>query len=401
MNQIKYDEFISEAINFVYSSEEKQRKAMDIVSVMLSIFHGDITTKGNHEFHKPRSIKLKIGVYNLKEWQSIRLNVEELANWVSGDKFQIEFIHICREIKNSELLFNPELSTDFVTLFSGGLDSFSGAFYNYQYSLSSDYVGYVNKNEEKTAQDKMGTFYKLKFPNEGYILKKKYAVKKLFLFQSTRSLLYLSLAVSRALAINSTEVRMYENGILSLNPDIGERFTTKTTHPKTIFMYNQILSDLNYSIKIVNAFEYTTKGANIDAMDEAFKEKIRYTYTCGRGRSPGQKEVHKGQCGVCIPCILRKISMAAYDNEVHDTDYYVNYDINSFNGGQTFITEYKNNLGYFAEYVNLINSGEIFGNILQNRKKYHSDENYLELQRKMFSQFASEYERYLEKYDLH
>ena len=44
-----------------------------------------------------------------------------------------------------------------------------------------------------------------------------------------------------------SEIKMYENGIMSLNPKFYfRRVVTKTTHPKTMYLINKILNELLY-----------------------------------------------------------------------------------------------------------------------------------------------------------
>ena len=54
---------------------------------------------------------------------------------------------------------------------------------------------------------------------------------------------------------------MYENGIMSLNPKFYfRRIVTKTTHPKTIYLINKILNELNINIKIINPYVLNKVG---------------------------------------------------------------------------------------------------------------------------------------------
>lgn len=171
---------------------------------------------------------------------------------------------------------------------------------------------------------------------------------------------------------------MYENGILSLNPEFG-RFTTKTTHPKTIFLYNELLTALGYDMRILNKFEYKTKGEVIANMNFEFKLQIKNTITYGKS-SAGRHYKHKGQCGTCIPCILRKISLASHDNETFNTEYFVGYE-NSTSAPNNYLKDYNNNVGYFEAYVEAIKNDTIFGEISNNKPKFHEDESYLQKQK--------------------
>lgn len=394
----RFQTVINDATSYPYLSEIDRCKACDIVNVMLSAFDGDISTNGSSTYKATREISVVATVYDIENWNKSKDKLIELLNWVSGDSFSISF-EKNEKIFETFLLATVSAQKKCITLFSGGLDSLAGAYYNFENEISSDYVGYVNKPEEGTHQKQLQKFYRKIFSKTGseIDIRDKYQKTKTFYFQSTRSLLYLSLAISRAISNSTREIRMYENGVLSLNPDFG-RFTTKTTHPKTIYLYNELLSSLGYDVKIVNKFEYMTKGEVIDNMNVEFKDQIRNTFTCGQSRA-GIKYKHKGQCGVCIPCILRKISVSAYDNESLDSAYHVDYGKVKL-AESNYQKDYINNLGYFEAYVEAIKEDKIFGQISHNKSKYHNDSEYILKQKMMFERFADEYERFEKKYGL-
>lgn len=394
-----FQDFIDEATDYYYMSEHERCNACDIVNVMLAAFDGDISTGGDPNNKAPRKIAISAKVYNIERWESSKDQLIELLNWVSGDLFNVMFEKNTK-IFNILPLEIPSSQKKCITLFSGGLDSLAGAYHNFSSNILSDYVGYVNKSEEQTHQVLLQSFYNKIFSVHGseIDIRNKYQKAKTFHFQSTRSLLYLSLAISKAISNSTREIRMYENGILSLNPEFG-RFTTKTTHPKTIFLYNELLTALGYDIRILNKFEYKTKGEVIANMNFEFKSQIKNTFTCGKSRA-GRHYKHKGQCGTCIPCILRKISLASHDNETFDTEYFVGYE-NITSAPKNYLKDYNNNVGYFEAYVEAIKNDTIFGEISNNKPKFHEDESYLQKQKIMFDKFVSEYERFIEKYGIY
>lgn len=190
---------------------------------------------------------------------------------------------------------------------------------------------------------------------------------------------------------------MYENGILSLNPEINNRFTTKTTHPRTLYMYKSILEKVELKVTLHHPFIFKTKGENIEEMDDTFKNQIKDSFTCGAGRS--NLKPHKGQYGVCIPCLLRKISMAAYNNEAYDSKYFVEYNTKVREvRDDLHRKELLSNLNYFEKYCEYISKGTI--NIeTRIKESFYMDQNYLKENQKMFRKFQEEFERYMKKYD--
>ncbi|WP_066303979.1 7-cyano-7-deazaguanine synthase [Bacillus sp. FJAT-29814] len=382
--------------DFSYNDEESNLIPLDFVTIMGSIYCADIYESKVGD--RPRTINLDIPLFRPNIWENAKRDIEQLANWVSGDEYNLSFYENKLEpFENITLSINSDLNT---TLFSGGLDSLSGAFFNYKNGVKSDYIGFINKNEEATRQRKIAEFYrKINSAESKILLIDKPNLRKNTYTQATRSLLYMALAVANAFFNNSNEVYLYENGILSLNPEISGRFTTKTTHPKTIYMYNNILFNQNFDIKINHPFMFETKGQIIDNMDKNFKSQIKYTFTCGQSRTHPER-IHKGQCGICIPCLLRKISIAAYDNEEYDDKYYYDYNIKYSDITEiVYRKDYESNIQYFMDYFYLIREKRIHLEMDVKKEYYQGIEDYLIRNKQMLEKFSNEFERFLNKYD--
>lgn len=379
-----------------YSYEGKDLLIIDFVTIMGSIYYYDIseTSSGDNN----RSVDAIIPVYNRAHWEGLLEDIEYLVNWVSEDDFHITL--------TENKYINPTLNLSLVfpnkhdaTLFSGGLDSLSGAFYNFSNSISSDYVGFINKGEEGNHQLKVRDYYKRFFSDDTSInLIEKLSIKKNTYIQSTRSLLYFALGIAKNHFNESKNLYLFENGILSLNPELNNRYTTKTTHPKTIYLYNKLLKNADINITIKHPFLFKTKGEIINNMNVDFLDVVQHTFTCGQGRNPIKS--HKGQCGVCIPCLLRKISLAAYDNEVYDVVYEYPYETKfSDIRDDAYRKDFESNFHYFELYYRSIVNGLIHVEI-DTRKRYYGEKiNYKELNQKMFDKFVIEFERFTEKHD--
>jgi len=379
-------------------SNDKHQTIVDLVTVMASVYCTDVSVRA-----RKSKLIINIPVFNVEIWQGLSSKIRNLLKWVSDENYKISFKPFNKNLmskKESQLKLSLDSPNQrVVSLFSGGLDSLTGAYHNFKNNIASDYIGFLNKYEEATKQRGVAEFYKWKFsPTPEIILINKPVTKKKHYTQATRSLLYFSLAVVKAFYNQSDQVNLYENGVLTLNPTIFDRFTTKTTHPKTLFEFNNLLNELNINIQVKHPFIYKTKGESIEEMDSDFKSVIKDTFTCGAGRSNMLKD-HNGQCGVCIPCLLRKISMAAYDNEQHDCRYHFGYEDREFKP-DIYYYEYLSNITYFQKYVELIKNNEIFSE-LKIKPMYYDDVDYLIKTSDMLNNFAKEFERFIEKYDLY
>mgnify|MGYP001188996889 CR=1 FL=1 len=368
--------------------------AIDIVNVMSSVYYADISINKV----VPRRIDLEIPVYFVDKWDSSKCLIHTLLHWVSEEYYTITFIENKLEEQTNSAILDDNDRIDTVTLFSGGLDSFAGAFHNLQSGIHSDYIGFVNKSEEKTKQKQIRDFYHTVFPDSSVHLINRHDIKKAVYTQSTRSLLYMSLAIAKSLTHEKYKrVYIYENGVLSLNPELKGRYTTKTTHPYTIYLFNELLNRLGIDVKIENPFIFKTKAQILQGLSQDFKNQIVNTFTCGQSRINPDRN-HKGQCGVCIPCLLRKISLAANEMELFDVTYQYPYEIRLKDIAEAdYRKDYVSNLEYFSEYVELIRSQSIFSH-LQIRKEYYNDEFALQKTKQMLETFADEFERFMMRY---
>lgn len=374
-------------------NEKKEWPVLDLVNIMGSIYVADVTNTAR------KRINTNIPVLDLNLWKPLEKEINNLVTWVSGENFRVTFSEFKIDLNQTNTEASFALPTHAaVTLFSGGLDSLTGAFWNYKSNIVSDYVGFINKDEEKTHQEFLKEFYFKKLHNPQVILIPKPVSKKKHTTQSTRSLLYISLAIATAFYNESNDVYLYENGVLSLNPSLVGRRTTKTTHPKTFYLYQSLIEKIGLDINLQHPFIFKTKGENINAMDSEFKSQIKHSFTCGAGRANNLKS-HTGQCGVCIPCLLRKISLAAYDNEHLDSEYYFPYETKIADiSKRNYKKEYDSNLNYFMRYSRLIKEGKI-NEELHVREKFYNEKNYNELNLLMLNKFSQEFERYMAKYD--
>lgn len=369
-------------------------KIFDLVEIMSHVYFTDIFTKRS----KKNKLDIPVPVINLIFWAEKKSEIEKLLNWVSEEQFNITFIQRADNLSDQYNCL-PLQSFNKTSLFSGGLDSLAGAFYNYNSGSNDDYLGFVNKNEEGTKQRKIATFYRevFKSSNEIIIMDKPSGNKEHYI-QSTRSLLYLALAIFKSHVNGSNEAKLFENGVLSLNPELSNRYTTKTTHPKTIYMFNKILHDINQNLIIKTPFVFKTKGEILNVMDLNFKSQIKDTFTCGQSRTHPER-THKGQCGVCIPCLLRKISLSAFDNEEFDSKYQYDYNCKLKDiPDDNYRKDYEANFAYFKEYSHKIKDRTIFNEIEMRKKYYPFAHDYIKNTNDMLIKFAEEFERFEQKY---
>jgi len=367
---------------------------LDLLDVFSEIYIADITNKKNNG---KRNIMLSIGVTDPELWTNNINLLKELINFVAADDYDFVFTSCKKSTTAQGSLFGNTFSCN--TLLSGGLDSFCGAYYNYSRGIDSIYTSYQTSTYDIPHQVIIHDFISQKIKNLESFIFGKVPFKKIEYTQRTRSLLFMALAVVVANHYNCQQVRIYENGVMSLNPVLFGRYTTKTTHPRTIFLFNKILANIDVNIIVSNEFFFRTKGSIINDLDEDFRNQIKSTTSCSMSRQ--NKYVDDRQCGFCAPCILRKISLSAYDLEQYDRDYTVGYGVKIKDIHKEYIrSEYKSSVEYFKKYKETIDSEEIFAYIML-KQEYFSSPRYIEQTYQMLAEFSGEVERYLSKYELY
>lgn len=373
---------------------------LDFLDVASSIFIEDVKNKAN-DAGDARNLNVTIPVTNVDIWYNQKKYIEKIVEFLSGDKWNIEFTNVPSKISNlcrQVPLFNYNPKYDNVTLLSGGLDSFCGAYVNIKKNENALYCGYkINPYETHG----LNNIHDILMSRHQIASKrfKQLKVKKKEHSQRTRSFLFFALACATASMYNIREINLYENGVLSLNPELDSRKTTKTTHPKTIYLINKLLLNLGIDMRINHPFLFKTKGEIINNLSKEFKGFIKFTNTCGIARYNRKVEIKSGHCGFCIPCMLRKISMSAYDNEKYDVQYNASYGATVANCKSSFKDEFKSSNEYFIVFNERIKDGSIL-NYLNLRAKYYEEKNYLELTNNLLSRFSKEVDKFYSKYPI-
>ena len=365
---------------------------LDLLNVFAYVYYFDIKTDASNR--NRISVCVPVSKSNINLWNRNNKLIVKLLNFVTegdGDSWSIEFIPIVYKTIQQQSLFHENDYSN-VSLLSGGLDSFCGVSTNKHNEGNSIYCGFKTNNLDASYINRVYLFAKEKCPNSKLVVFNQVASSKRFRHQRTRSLLFFSLACLLANNYNIPTINVYENGIMTLNPSFQTRGTTRTTHPKTISHFQNLLNDLGIEISILHPYLYLTKGEIINALDSSFRKKIKDTRSCSRPLID-RRFMKKGvkSCGACVPCLLRKISLAAYNMEKYDHDYYIPYK------GDFSNPEYRSAYNYFHEFSLAIKQGRILSE-LDIRSKYYNEPDFLEKTNDLLFRFNNELEIFFEKY---
>ena len=327
----------------------------DLFIIALSVFATDKRIPRSRTTDNwTRELHLNIPVIAIDRWNSVKEEVERTLTYLSGDLWHFTFRscgienrykdnHAHAPVRNALL---DEVNG--VSLFSGGLDSFCGAYDFMMKGKNTVFVGFKEYGKLESVQRFLMDNLNSNFPD---------IAKLLFTFTASarcplgaenlpsentsrsRSFLFICAAICVAEAVgDDTPVYIPENGFIGLNlpltMGLSGSCSTRTTHPHFIKMLNGILEKAGIRHKVINPFAFQTKREMVRRFIGApgFLENIHKTVSCSHpcnGRWQGKTEPEN--CGYCYPCLIRQSSLVGilppdehYSYEVMSLSYLMN-----------------------------------------------------------------------------
>lgn len=296
-----------------------------------------------------RVLHLNIPVIEVGQWNSIKENLERTLSYLSGDFWHFTFRpcgieHRYKDDHKYASARNTLLDgVEGVSLFSGGLDSFCGAYNLMMRGKSTVFVGFKEYGKLESIQTSLMNDLNQNFPDVNKLLftftARAYCPLGAENFPSentsrSRSFLFICAALCVAEAVGeNTPVYIPENGFIGLNlpltPGRSGSCSTRTTHPYFISMLNRIFEKIGIRHKIINPFAFQTKREIVQQCMDApgFLENIHKTISCSHpcnGRFQGKTEPEN--CGYCYPCLIRQSSLVG----ILPPNEHYSYDVLSF-----------------------------------------------------------------------
>lgn len=252
-------------------------------------------------------------------------NLQRTLNFLTGDRHEFQFVQ-AREDKHPYHMFDQEQfllipSGDVrVLMFSGGLDSTSGALdvltnSNAKIILAShaSQTGVVSTQNEVVEELRSRFNDRLSHIKFSCHLRGDRAREE---SQRSRSFLYAAVGAAIAHACGQNRLFFYENGVVSINLPLAEQFknarASRTTHPKVIHGLSRLLSLVSEKdFRVENPFLWTTKTEVVHLLeDNGGTALLNKTVSCSRTFDSGLSSVHT-HCGRCSQCIDRRFAVAA------------------------------------------------------------------------------------------
>lgn len=278
----------------------------DFLSIALAAFAADrFVLRSDAEDGWTRVIALDVALSNPKPWLPQIPRLEAALRFLTGDIWQISI----RGGGAPPPKFPAKLTDrDAICLFSGGLDSLLGALKllddgRLPFLVSQGSPKEIHPQEYLAQAIKLGSFRFDGRVNERWGTPYEGSTRG-------RSIIFFAYGVVAASAHDLDELFIPENGLIAINPPFTPRrlgsLSTRTTHPYFLGELEGVLQGAGIKIRLTNMFEGMTKGEMLKKCKHPDIEKLAaVSYSCGKGKRLN------GQCGRCVPCLIRRASFQA------------------------------------------------------------------------------------------
>jgi 7-cyano-7-deazaguanine synthase in queuosine biosynthesis len=141
--------------------------------------------------------------------------------------------------------------------------------------------------------------------------------------QRSRTLLFSALAYLVATSLEAGRIRLFENGVISLNLPFSRQIVgtmaTRTTHPRTLELMRRFLGALgNSAVRLDNPYAWLTKTEVLQRLVQADGVGlIEHSISCTSVRDRDRLHTH---CGACSQCLDRRFAIVAAGLEQHEYD---------------------------------------------------------------------------------
>jgi len=388
----------------------------DLLRVATYVYVGDqiISRGGKKSFdygkkwHRCLNFKMPVREYEIWSDPDIKGLLEEALSFASGDTYTFDFVSQPKDRFTGFLNFKTETKPRYeyneVLLFSGGLDSFTGAIEEVVCNKKQPVLVSHQSNNKLVGLQRKLHEYILGLHETGpkplhvpvMINKDRRLTRETS--QRTRSFLYASLGTIVARVFNLNSVKFYENGIVSCNlPFDGQTLqarSTRVTHPKFFHLLSALVSELTDSdFHFENPYFSKTKTEICLRLKELHHEPhILETRSCAK--SVYQKP--QNHCGTCSQCIDRRFATLASECGKYDPDWL--YALNIFTDKLDNVYDRAMAVG-FAGFASKLETMTVDGFVQEFSSDVHEIVRYMEGQNseKKLAKLFALHQRHAEK----
>ncbi len=306
-------------------------RALDLLEIAALVYAADAAvSRGGpadqqmgRKWH--RQFNIEMPVRDLTFWTDHGLLhvLEEALMFLTGDRFEFTFLQKKDADAERSRFFKFGADSAWrpnrVLMFSGGLDSFSGALEEIaEHSQRVALVSHFSASKIAPIQRSLSKALATKFgPDVCQHVPVQVQMTGGSMKEGThrsRSFLFAALGAIAAQAFGLDRVSFYENGVVSLNlPPVGNVLgtrATRTTHPQTLARFTDFFGRVfKHGCRIDNPYFWRTKKDVVEAVSRlGMKDQIAHTRSCADVHNQTKQYPH---CGRCSQCIDRRFAILA------------------------------------------------------------------------------------------
>ncbi len=271
-----------------------------------------------------RALCLRLPVREPDLWRSptVLSHLEALLGWLTDDSWEFDFVQRVTPRRLSQtqaFLFEAPLQEPIdVGLLSGGLDSLVGA----AQVLSNGNPGtvvLVSASSSTRLRHLQGQLVRELRARPGSrdvvsirvpfnLIDSSNGVQEIS--QRSRGFVFLVLGAAAAITAGRRELRLFENGIGSINLPFVEcqvgTHSTRSAHPATLNGFSELMRAVEEPLTIHNPLFWLTKAEVCSSLPEPYRPLGAIAESCD---GFPQRVAKTPRCGRCTACVLRAMSL--------------------------------------------------------------------------------------------
>ena len=298
----------------------------DIISLSAMVYLAD--TRISRVIHGQdswtREIVIQLPVSNVDLWDKQKETVERMLKFLTGDLWGFKFVKRTWSFESNEKAEEKTTLYSKASLFSGGMDSLISTINLMEKKDNTLLFGHAGESLTKNAQSSILNVLDAKYPKiEHTLIDLWMSFPDNYIPEGgkdgntrSRSFLFIGFAIFSITGTkNIKKLMIPENGLIALNVPLEitrvGSFSTKTTHPFYLNLWNILLNNLGMDLSVYNPYWNKTKGemANECLNKDILFETMGLSISCsspGKARWKGLSPQH---CGYCVPCLIRRSAM--------------------------------------------------------------------------------------------
>lgn len=299
--------------------------ASDLLDIALSVCFTERDLRKTALKNRIRNIYIDLPVREIDLWRANGWIVEKILSFLGGHEWHVSFIKSNLPTRNSIETSNEKKKQ--VVLHSGGMDSTCGLVSIRDEASDTQPVSFytTQRNIQQVIAKSLG-FSSPSLLSARWLNKSTRRGHSAFAY---RSFLFLAMGALVAFSFSAKILYQFENGFMAAAiPPCPNYYPTRHAHPKFHEFFNMLLKKIGINVVISNPFRWMTKRQMVEmtykVLGEVTAEQLlQKTQSCWffnyfqfPSRFIKEKIVLPGHihCGICVPCIIRRVAF-------HDCEY--------------------------------------------------------------------------------